>query len=386
MKRSSIARVASLTVVLVAACIFSSEYLMREVHAQSSFVGIIYVTTTGNDSNNGFSWASPKATLAGALSALPNCTAIDVRGTSHTAPCGHIVMGIGKWTQTSTITIESPFISISGQSPSATQIAYTGNGCAIVANIGASGIGNGYQAGILEQFSITGNQETNMGTCGIESENNSLIAIRDVSVTSFTKTGDSCLLLSGGGSYNERSNFGPVWLGNCTTGWLITTPTVSGETSETLGYAQVNMFINVEANQTAVSVVGTSMTSALVSYDLFHIIVNSDSSTGTTCANFTYALWVESQGVWECDGPFANGFVLDANSKVSLGGLVATGSGANIVPSGADLWVTNVSGWPGNNYPFSFSWNGAVVNFQSPAGNTSNWINFANQSGTVTLH
>jgi hypothetical protein len=392
MKLTSAIRIIVLAIGIAVVLFSGSEYLMHrsEVHAQTTFFGYIYVSTSGSDSNNGFSPSTPKATLAGAMSAisLQSCTAKGVKGDSTTQPCGHIILGIGNWTMGSPVNITSPFISISGQSPTATQIDYTGTGCAIVVN-GADGPGGEFQPGVLEDFSIIGDNNTNTGACGIQSENNSSINIRNVSISDFPLANDSCLLLSAGTSFNERNNIGPVWLGNCASGWSLTTPTISGQSVATLGYGQINLFINVKSgqpvSQTAVSVAGTSTTSALVAYDDFHIVVNSDGNSGTTCANFKYALWVESHGVWQCDGNFGNGFVLDSNSKVSLGGFLNTG-GTNTIPSGAWLWSINTTGWPGNSWPFTLYYNGAHINFQTPVGNTSNWVNFPAQSGTVTLH
>jgi hypothetical protein len=298
---------------------------------------IIYVSPLGSDSNDGFSWTTAKATLANALVALPNCTVVDVKGKSWTLPCGQIEIDTGTLAIGSPVTITSPLISIIGRGSASTQLTWSGAGCAITVD---SGNGNAITlpGPTFQGLSIDGTGNANTNSCGLHYQDSSHLVLRDMTISNFSASGDSCLYATPGASFAERVVLEHLFLGNCKVGWLLES---TKSTFTTFGYGNFDLYINTEANQTGVKSVGSSSSADLrLKFSVFHIIVNSDDPS-STCASLThYSHWADDTGVFRCDGP-SHGFEVDDTSYFYFGGDLANDGGTSVANGGhLVVWET----------------------------------------------
>lgn len=254
--------------------------------------------------------------------------------------------------QHSTVTIDSPLIRIVGiAGGGGSQIHYTGTGCAIVLE-GPTAGGDVFQGVLLQDFSVDGSDNPNANSCGIETDEFSVASLENIQVGNFAARGDAGIISTALAYWNERVELRHVFIGNSTVGWLVRAPSGLDQAQATFGYSDVDLYVNIEGNQVAVESVGNANTTAVVAYDSLHIIVNSDSPSGNVCGVFKYSQWVSNTGVWRCDGTFANGFVLDSHTQMSIGGYIYTG-GRNRVEQGGILSLTNISGQDGASPPLS---------------------------------
>lgn len=345
---------------------------------------VIYVSTYGSDSNNGLDWGMAKATLTGAIAALPLCTAKSLKGGVQAFPCGTIQIAAGTISQATSVIVRSPLVRITGaEGGGATQIHFTGTGCAIVFD-GSAQDGNLWQGPVLQNISIDGSNNRNSHACGIKTEDLADVSLENVQIANFTAPADAALISTAVKYWDERVEFHRVYIGNSTIGWLVQTPSIAGQSETTFGYAEIDLYINLEGRQTAIESIGTASDKAILSYDNFHVIVNSDSIAGNRCAIFQNSEWVFDTGVWQCDGNFSSGFTLDSNSKVSIGGFVNTG-GPNTVASGATLWLTGISSRYGDVAPFYILSNNSISALL-PAGGIGTYFDYLpSASGTLAL-
>lgn len=297
---------------------------------------IIYVSPFGSDSNDGSSWQSAKATLAGALAVLPNCTATGVKGNSWTLPCGQIEVYTGNMVISSPITITSPFISIIGLGPGATQFTWSGAGCAITVDEETD---NDFPGPTLRGFSIDGTGNTNAGACGLHYENSSHLILRNMTISGFTASQDSCLYGSTGKTSDERQVFEHLVIGNCAVGWLIRN---LHQSFWTFGYGSFDLYMNVGANQVGIESFGNGPSAELrFLFSVFHIIINEDGA-GSTCAKISnYSHWAGNVGVFRCDG-IQHGVYVDNTSYFYFGGDINIGGGWH-VDNGGHLVVQEIS-------------------------------------------
>lgn len=345
---------------------------------------IIYVSPYGLDSNDGLNWGTAKATIAGAIAALPHCTAMGVKGGLRSFPCGTIHIGAGTIVQPTSVVINSPLVRITGaEGGGTTQIHFTGTGCALVFD-GSAADGDLWQGPVLQNVSVDGSDNGNSHACGIKTEDLAGISLENVQIANFTAPGDAALISTAVRYWDERVEFHRVYLGNSTTGWLVQTPGIAGHSETTFGYANIDLYINLERNQTAVESIGTSQDKVLLSYDNLHIIVNSDSPIGNSCAKFRESEWVFNTGVWQCDGDFSSGFSLDSKSQVSVGGYINTG-GPNTIAAGGKLWLTGISNRDGDVAPFYIVSNNTLSGLLPPSGVGTYFDYLPSASGTLAL-
>ena len=309
----------------------------------------LYVSAYGSDSNDGLSWGTAKATINAALSALPVCTTVDAKGNPVTVKCGKIYLAAGTLNIASVTTISSPLVSLTGQGSTATHLSWTGAGCGIVAD-GSAGI---VAAGpTFQGFSVDGTGNVNAESCGIEYTNNAHILLRDIMVTSYTAVNDSCLFGLTGASIIERTVMEHVYLGNCTVGWSLLNDDANGRFS-TANYGDIDLYINVEANQTGIKSVGDGSAQPIfVSQSLFHILVNLDSPS-SACANLSnFSQWFDNAGIIRCDGAVgASGFTLDSTSQFIFDGDFTSTGGPDRVANGGLFIVRNMAAQPSSDFP-----------------------------------
>jgi hypothetical protein len=293
----------------------------------------LYVSSYGSDSNNGLNWGTAKATLAGALGALPYCSTADAKGVSYTLPCGRIELASGTLNVTSSVTIVSPLVSIIGGGSASSHLIWSGTGCPITVDVGLSSKPSGLvlPGPTFEGFSIDGSGNGNAGSCGLRYTNGSHLTIRDVTISNFTASSDSCLDGTTGPGSEERAVFEHVYLGNCTVGWALQN---TQSTFGTIGYGNFDLYINVGAMQTGISSTGNGPGAELrLFFSVFHVTVNND-SLNSTCASFSnYSLWSDDTGVFRCDG-LSRGIQIDSTSHVYFGGDLDSDGGETVANGG----------------------------------------------------
>jgi hypothetical protein len=294
-----------------------------------TYDSIVYVSPFGSDSNDGSSWQAAKATLGSALSALPNCTAIDVKGISWTLPCGQIEVDAGTLSIGSPVTISSPLISIIGRGSASTQFTWNGSGCAITVDTGSGGVT--FPGPTFQGFSIDGSGDTNADSCGLHYEDSSHAVLRDMTISGFTASGDSCLYATPGATVAERVALEHLFLGNCNVGWLLQN---TGSSFRTFGYGNFDVYINLKASQTGIKSLGNGPSAELrLKFSVFHVIVNSDSSDSTCATLSNYSHWADDTGVFRCDGP-SQGFHVDGTSYLFFGGDLDSDGGLAVADGG----------------------------------------------------
>jgi hypothetical protein len=329
--------------------------------------GIRFVSSSGNDSNDGLSWVTAKATLTGALLALGTCSTHDVKGRSFVMRCDTVNVGAGRFAiPDGGITIKSPGASIRGQGPGVTRFTYSGTGAAITENQypGTTTAGD-TPGGLLAGFSIDGSGNTNKNTDGLVYEDLSEIQLSDVMISNFTAAGDACLHGDSGKHWDERVDMWAVWLGNCTVGWKLTN---SSSDATTLGYGDYDLYINVESGQTGVVSVGNGKSAPLeVQYGLFHVVENLDTPSSSCMKLANYSQWSDNSGSWRCDGNGSSAFTIDAHSYFSFTGPVIADIGSSVAPGG--YWWAAYVGHPGSDFSFQINTQGGDAQFSQPAGN-----------------
>jgi hypothetical protein len=298
----------------------------------------IYVSSYGSDANDGLSWGTAKATLAAGLAALPHCSGADVKGTAYTLPCGQIRVAAGTLAINSAVTIASPLVSVIGMGSASSHLTWAGAGCAITVSV------NSASSALLpgptfQGISIDGNRNANANSCGLYYTKGSHLTLRDVTISNFTASSDSCLYgTTSAPSSEERAVFEHVFLGNCTVGWLLEN---AEQTWDTIGYGFFDLYINVEAGQTGISSRGNGQGAELrLFFSVFHLIVNIDDPSGT-CATFSnYSLWSDDTGVFRCDGP-SRGIRIDNTSHLYFGGDLDS-DGGQAVANGGHLVIQEI--------------------------------------------
>lgn len=203
---------------------------------------IQYVSTNGNDSYDGLTWGTAKATIPAAYDALPSCKSDDW------PHCGVIHVAAGVYTVTSPIDIASPYVSIEGVSPWATQIHYTGaTGCAIVWKE-QDYYGANMHPVNLADISIDGTN-AGAGTCGLNTIDVGSFRANRVAIKNFPRPGSSGLLETFSTGFSERWNVS-MSFANDATAWEIEGG--AGQSgypysNSSVGYGNYHMWINTTA-------------------------------------------------------------------------------------------------------------------------------------------
>lgn len=258
-----------------------------------------FVSTNGNDSNDGLSPGTAKSTIAGALSALPSCTInhqITISG-SYTSykysHCGTIHVASGTFTVPSQITITSPFVKIQGSDQGSTVIAPSSalKGCAI--SWTASPFSEEFTgSGGLYDVRIDG-YNAPAGTCGLLTSGISAFHARSVSIWNFVGPGsigwhDS----STSAGYNEKFDV-EMTLKNNTVGWQM-----DGSTSccWTFGFGFFDAKIETLSGQTGVLFDGANSNgrdAGDFSQSIIHLTINqvSDPTSATAIMLKNGARW-----------------------------------------------------------------------------------------------
>jgi hypothetical protein len=310
----------------------------------------IYVSSYGSDSNNGLSWGTAKATLADALRVLPHCATTDARGVPYVLPCGKIEVAAGTLNVNSAVVITSPLISVVGRGSSSTHLTWSGGGCAVSVNVGSVALpvlGLVLPGPTFQGFSLDGVGNTNAGACGLYYTNGSHIVLRDVVISDFTASSDSCLYGATGPGSAERAVFEHVYLGNCNVGWMLQNTEAS---FRTIGYGDFDLYIDVGARQTGIVSVGNGQNADLrLTFSLFHVTVNGSDKSSICATLSNYSYWSDNVGVFRCDGP-SSGIQIDATSYMYFGGDLDS-DGGQAVANGGHLVLQETSQDPftGNN-------------------------------------
>jgi hypothetical protein len=334
----------------------------------SSSEGAQFVSSSGNDSNDGLGWGTAKATLTGALAALGSCSTHDVKGRPFVMRCGIVNVGAGRFAiPDGGITIDSPGVSIRGQGAAVTRFTYSGTGAAIrEKQYPGTRAAGAVPGGMLTGFVIDGSGDTNANVDGLLYQDLSEIQLNDVMIANFAASGDSCLHGDSGTHWEERVDMWQVWLGNCTVGWKLTN---SSSSNTTLGYGIYDLYINVDSGQTGVLSVGKGASATLaMTFSLFHVVVNL--LNRATCAEFTnYSRWGWNSGMWRCDGggSSSHAFIVDSTSSFSLSGPAIADAHSSIASGGG--WWSTYSGYPGSDFPFQINTQSGDAQFSQPTGN-----------------
>jgi hypothetical protein len=243
-----------------------------------------FVSTNGNDANDGLSAVVPKATIAAAYAALPPCAIANQREdsgsyTSHRYDhCGHIEVAAGTYTVATTIRITSPFVRISGSDLGSTVIHYTGKaGPAIYWT----------QEPFSEEFTGSGGLydiridgfNAAAGTSGLQTNDISAFHMRRVSIWNFSQPGSVGWLDSTTHWYNEKYDV-ELTLKNNATSWEINPGAQSpGYPNTTFGYGNFDVKIETFSGQT-----GFRMVDGNLAFSMFHMTVNQVSSPANATA------------------------------------------------------------------------------------------------------
>lgn len=238
--------------------------------------GVQYVTMSGTDSNDGLSWGTAKASINAALAALPSC----VSGASNYSHCGEIAVAAGTYTISSQMQVNSPFVAIRGIGSNVTNLDFTAtSGCAFLFDALNNSNSGGNASGGLFDLKITGNNTANV--CGVHTQGTVGFRMHGVSIYGFTGPGasgwwdDEVFNGTSRQASNERYKVS-VELANNTVGWKLTDNGTLAP-NDTFGYGDFALWVNTYVNQTAISADGGVFT-----FSNLHVILNSNSSTGTT--------------------------------------------------------------------------------------------------------
>jgi hypothetical protein len=302
---------------------------------------IQYVTTNGNDANDGLSWGTAKATIQAAVNALPTTPDGSTSGIVYVAP-GIYTFSTGIVLPAShlhdSISIigtpgygtESPSESVQG----GTVLNYTGSGAAI-SQVVASFANEADLAGSIRDIVINGANATG-SAIGIRFGGMLNMDIRDVSIVNFSGTGQIGIqvdnISTGGAVFTERYHFANVSFENDNIGLQFKTESGGGAS---FAHSSGNIiYFDLYNGQTGISVVGGAVvndgdwtfngnftgTSTFMSVDgtsAFKGVMNflCEASPGSSVTRFSVA----SGGQVVVDGNFQpNGTFTDANSGTLL--------------------------------------------------------------------
>lgn len=288
---------------------------------------IQYVSVHGEDSNDGLSWQSAKATIPDAYEALPPCS---VAGKSWNH-CGDIELGGGKFVIRSQIDIASPFISIRGRGATITILKYTNTeGCTFywTADPLNAASGDNYAGGLFDltvegtgapagsapwpvSFRNTSSKHTSAltkGACGVETRDIEGFQMRGVEIDGFS-TG-ACWWDHAVRYWNERFRVSAE-MADCAIGWKIEADsTATSYPGTTFGYGDFTLWID----PTAPGQIGVLESAGLLTYSNVHIIENTAMYT-TAFALTNSAQWRSNLINFHFEGPSsATGFSLDSST------------------------------------------------------------------------
>jgi hypothetical protein len=249
---------------------------------------VLFVSTTGSDSNDGLSPGTAKLTISGAYSALPSCTFSNhFYGGTWTSPswthCGKIYLAAGTYTSSSQISISSPYVEIRGTGgPNVVTLTYTGtSGCYFYWTESPfpdefTGFGGLFDV-------VIDGRKASAGTCGIETDDASGIRMDNVLIMNFVGSNSMGWYDHATNWYNEKQVVHAI-LRNNTTGWQITpassAPHYPGGTS--FGYGQFNIECEVFSGETCLS-----MTNGTLSQSNLKLTINmiQPNTTGISITN-----------------------------------------------------------------------------------------------------
>ncbi len=195
----------------------------------SSADAIRYVSATGNDSNDGLSMGTAKATLSGAVSTLPNCTPIagaygaGTPDSTFTAPCGVINLAANPngYSLSSTLTLNGKLIKIVGLGTLPVGINCTSNPCIFYNNVSpyTAGPDELYPTdGGLYNLTLNGNGSASQLGLSVTEANG--LHLQNVRFTNFNGTsaiGAQFRTVTSGNPIEEE-DFNFVIFDNCTNG------------------------------------------------------------------------------------------------------------------------------------------------------------------------
>jgi hypothetical protein len=302
---------------------------------------IEYVTTTGNDANDGLSWGSAKATIQAAVNALPltpdgsTSGIVYVAAGTYTFSTGIVLPASHLHDSISIIGVpgygtEAPSESVQG----GTILNYTGSGAAI-SQVVASFANEADLAGSIRDIVINGANATG-SAIGIKFGGMLNMDIRNVSIANFSGAGQIGIqvdnISTGGAVFTERYHFPNVSFENDNIGLQFKTESGGGAS---FAHSSGNIiYFDLYNGQTGISVVGGAVvtdgdwsfngnftgTSTFMSVDgtsAFKGAMNflCEATPGSSVTRFSVA----SGGQVVLDGNFQpNGTFTDANSGTLL--------------------------------------------------------------------
>lgn len=306
-----------------------------------------FVSAQGSNLNDGLSWGTGKATIAGAIAALPKCT----EPTGATWPhCGTVRVAAGIFGVSSEILISSPHVSVRGLGPSATQIRYTGkNGCAFVftGHSATEGtLGNG-----LFDLTILG-AGAEPGACGLETKNINGFRMAGVTIADFKGTGSTGWLdVTSDNQWNERYQVQAELYDNAI-GWKMSTTNTM--TNPTYGYGRFDLAFNVPAGGIGIDFEGNGSVKPLMTYSNLHFVFN-DVENATAIKLSSGALWFSNVLNVHVEGG-GMGLSIDGTSQFLGVGSVEEGVGvSDSVSAGGVYEVLSTEGTPDNGSKAYFS-------------------------------
>jgi len=166
------------------------------------------------------------AKINNAIAALPTITS----GQTYSAGIISLVGYSGQSvTQTTTVNLNSPWVSIIGPGSGSLMINYTGTGDAFRATL--NGNFSVTQAGQISGFYLNGNSNTN--ACGIHYGDIIGLTLEDLVISNFTGTASAGLWCDNVGWFTERTVINKVHLNYNNWGWLFTNSSAGGNVNNT---------------------------------------------------------------------------------------------------------------------------------------------------------
>ncbi len=385
------------------------------LQAQVVANAVQFVSTAGSDSNSGLSWGSAVADISNAYGNLPSCTVPALGGNLTWSHCGTIYVGAGTYTVSSTVAINGPVYVIGVGTNSTLIQSAVSSGCVLsfTANpYNPSEPGDNF--GGVFNLTILGPSNPVSNICGLQTFDMIGFRAANVAIAGFTGTGNSGWWNETIQYWNERFNVSMTIQNNTIDALFQNT---NSSSSETFGYGNLELWMNVESGQQALVSEGYSSTYGVAMFNEF-VSIHINGGNSSTCGSFTNDSSWQITGVLYCensDHPATSqtGFTTDSSSVlVNLGQYVSPGpDSGNITaitlaaPNGnsaGQLDITNpvpaTSSSPSNSPPLCFLgnyWNGSSSaldeyclwdNVNGGAnGNTALLFSHAGSSGKTAL-
>lgn len=227
----------SLGTLTVAGALNSNNLAAGNV-ANKEFSGyaVQFVSSSGNDANDGLSSGTAKATISAAIGVLPNCTPIPSVGfsVSPTAPCGtiYVATNASGYTLSSGVTVNGLMIRIAGLGKTNVTINCTAAACFTFNNQSPYAFSPSMSTdGGLYNLTLNGNGSASQ--LGVLCKTCDGMVVHDVRFSNFSGAGANAFefLNDATGGITERNDWNNIAFDNDTNGILMTTTGATNNTS-----------------------------------------------------------------------------------------------------------------------------------------------------------